>query len=57
VLRADAQPLAPAVAALDLSEEMARTMPDAVMAPLSDEWQRLGRDLDRTTQFLLASLP
>ena len=32
-------------------------IPEAVMKPLSDEWASLGRDLDKTTQFLLASLP
>jgi hypothetical protein len=28
-----------------------------VVAPLSDELERLNRDLDNTAQFILASLP
>ena len=51
------QPLAAATTALQLGNQMVRTMPTAVVAPLSDEWERLNRDLDKTAQFLLASLP
>jgi hypothetical protein len=49
--------LATANNALELSEQITQTMPAAVMAPLSDEWQGLNRDLQNTAQFLLASLP
>jgi hypothetical protein len=49
--------LGPAVAVLDLGERVAQSMPSEMVAPLSEEWERLNRDLDRTQQFLLASLP
>ncbi len=52
-----AQPLAAATTALHLGNQVVRTMPTAVVAPLSDELERLNRDLDKTAQFLLASLP
>ena len=52
-----AQPLAAATTALHLGNQMVRTMPSAVVAPLSDELERLNQDLDKTAQFLLASLP
>jgi hypothetical protein len=32
-------------------------MPSQMVAPLSEEWERLNGDLDRTQEFLLASLP
>jgi hypothetical protein len=53
----DAQPLAAATAALEVSGEMARTVPSAVVAPLSEELERLNLDLNNTARFLLASLP
>ena len=40
-----------------MGDQMVRTMPSAVVAPLSDELERLNRDLDKTAKFLLASLP
>ncbi len=46
-----------AVDALELRSELSRTMPDAVVAPLSEELARLNRDVDNTTKFLLAALP
>lgn len=49
--------LAPVANALETRDELARAVPAAVVAPLSDEWTRLGRDLDATEQFLVASLP
>jgi hypothetical protein len=36
---------------------MARAVPSAVVAPLTDELQKLNQDLNNTAQFLLASLP
>jgi len=53
----DAQSLAEATSALEMGGEMARSAPSAVVALLSDELDRLNRDLDKTAQFLLASLP
>jgi hypothetical protein len=45
------------VMVLEMSENMSATMPSYVMSPLSDEWARVDRDLQSTTQVLLASLP
>ena len=53
----DTQSLAAATTALEMSGQLAQTMPAAVVAPLSDELERLNRDLDNTAQFILASLP
>ncbi len=50
-------PLAPASAVLQAGQQVTQTMPAAVLAPMSDEWQRVSRDLDKTAQFLWASLP
>jgi hypothetical protein len=52
-----AQALSAPAAALDWSAEMSRTVPAAVVAPLSDELERVNRDLENTADFLLASLP
>ena len=51
------QTLTEATLVLERGENMAVTMPDALLTPLSEELQRLNRDLDRTGQLLLASLP
>jgi hypothetical protein len=51
------QSLDGAVMVLEMSERMPDTMPKMVMAPLSDEWARVDRDLQDTTQVLLASFP
>jgi len=53
----DTQSLAAVTTALEMGGQMARTMPSAVVAPLSVELERLNLDLDNTAQFLLASLP
>ena len=53
----DTQSLAAATTALDLGGEMARAVPSAVVSPLSNELERLNRDLNNTAQFVLASLP
>jgi hypothetical protein len=55
--RAQPVSLAAAASALDLSEQITQTMPVEVVAPLSDEWDRLNRDVTNTAEFLLASLP
>jgi hypothetical protein len=52
-----ARSLAAATTALQMGDQMVRAMPSAVVAPLSDELERLTLDLDKTAQFLLASLP
>ncbi len=52
-----AQTLAAAATALELGGQIPETVPPVVVAPLSDELERLHRDLDSTAQFLLASLP
>jgi len=40
----------------NLNQQMV-ALPSTVLSPLSDELQRLHRDLENTTQFLLASVP
>jgi hypothetical protein len=50
-------PLAAASTALELPHQIARTVPAGVLAPLSEEMDRVNQDLDRTKQFLIASLP
>ena len=42
---------------LEMSENLPGAMPSIVMAPLSNEWARVDRDVQATTQVLLASLP
>ena len=49
--------LAAASTAVGLGEQVTQTMPAALVSPLSDEWQRLDRDLNKTFDFLSASLP
>ena len=49
--------LAAAATALEMSSQLAQTVPSAVVAPLSDELERLNQDLTNTAQFILASLP
>ena len=53
----DTPSLAAATSAFELSGQLARTVPAAVVAPLSGELERLNLDLANTAQFLLASLP
>jgi hypothetical protein len=43
-------------AALEFRENVAATLPSA-LTPLSDELARVQRDLDRTADFILASVP
>jgi len=50
-------PIEIAATTLAGSGEMARTMPAAALAPLTEEWQRLNQDVDATAAFLLATLP
>jgi hypothetical protein len=46
-----------AVMVLEMGEQMPKTMPSLVMAPLSDEWARVDHQLQNTTDVLLASFP
>jgi hypothetical protein len=46
-----------ATTALVTGQQMAQDLPATVVAPLTDEWRRLGLDWDNTAQFLLSSLP
>ncbi len=49
--------LSAAVAALQLGQEAPHNAAAAALRPLNDELGRIGRDLDSTAQFLLASIP
>jgi len=53
----NAQTLATATSPLQFGNQMVQAMPSAMVAPLSDELERLNQDLGKTAQFLLASLP
>ena len=52
-----AQTLAPAATALEQSGELVNAIPSAAMKPLLEEAEHLNRDWDKTTEFLLASIP
>ena len=49
--------LSAAASALEVGGQMARAVPSAVVAPLSQELQGLNQDLDNAAQYLLASMP
>jgi hypothetical protein len=51
------QPLAAAATVLEMGDLMARTASSAALSPLSEEWDRVSRDMDNAAQLLLASLP
>jgi hypothetical protein len=53
----NAQSLAAAQIVLDVSGEISRSMPDAVVAPLSNELACVDHDIRDTTQFILGVLP
>ncbi|HZV34561.1 MAG TPA: hypothetical protein VFB72_08275 [Verrucomicrobiae bacterium] len=42
---------------LEIGGNIIREAPDAAISPLEDEMQRMHHDLDRTKDFLIASLP
>jgi hypothetical protein len=52
-----ASPLVPAAAALKFGNSIVQSAPHTALSPLTEEWERLNRDLGRTADFLLASLP
>jgi hypothetical protein len=53
----DSPSLAAVDSALEFGGTLIREAPDVALSPLSDELQRLNRNLADTGQFLLASLP
>lgn len=53
----DSQTLAAANSALEVVGRLVREAPAAAWSPMSEEMQRLDRDLVNTKNFLLASLP
>lgn len=53
----DAQTLAAAQIVLDMGGEISRSVPAAVVAPLSNEWACVDHDVRDTTRFILAALP
>jgi hypothetical protein len=53
----DPRTLAEAQGVFDMGAQVSRSMPAAVVAPLSNELASVDHDIRNTTQFLLASLP
>ncbi len=49
--------LSHATTVLVTSGEITRRVPATALSPLTQEWQRLHQDLDRTAELLLATLP
>ncbi|HEV2395051.1 MAG TPA: hypothetical protein VG146_22095 [Verrucomicrobiae bacterium] len=49
--------LQPMTEAWDAGGQMAQNAPSLMLEPLSDEWQRLNQDANRTARCLLSSLP
>ncbi|SRR5258708_13980534 len=54
---AGAASLDTASGALQLGSDLARTAPATLVAPLSNEMDQLNNDLNKTAEFLMASLP
>jgi len=54
---ADAASLEAAAGALQLGNDMAHVAPVTLVAPLSNEMVQLNNDLNKTAEFLMASLP
>lgn len=54
---AEAQPLAGAATVLEVGDRIARGIPVQAVAPMTEELNRLNRDLESTAQFLLANVP
>ena len=50
-------PLESASAALTFAHDLANAAPATIARPMSDEWERVNRDIERTAEFLLSSLP
>ncbi len=47
----------PAAAAIEVGQMLAPELPNSFVEPLTGEWASLQRDLEHTSDFLLASLP
>jgi hypothetical protein len=53
----NAQTLAAAQIVVDMGREVSRSVPAALVAPLSNEWACVDHDVRDTTRFILATLP
>jgi hypothetical protein len=53
----NSQALTQISAAFSASQEAVNALPSVTVGPLSDELDKVNRDLDRTAEFLLATLP
>jgi hypothetical protein len=51
------QPLSEISAAFTATQEVVDALPSTTVGPLSDELDNVGRDIDRTAEFVLAALP
>jgi hypothetical protein len=51
------QPLSEISDAFATSQELVDSLPSVAVGPLSDELDKVNRDLDRTAEFLIATLP
>jgi hypothetical protein len=51
------QPVPSLASALETGEQLTETLPVQLMDPLNEEWRRVNLDLEKTTRFLLASVP
>ena len=51
------QPLSEISKAFATSQELVDSLPTVAIGPLSEELDKVNRDLDRTAEFLLATLP
>jgi hypothetical protein len=51
------QPISEISNAFATSQELVASLPSVAVGPLSDELNKVNRDLDRTAEFLLATLP
>jgi hypothetical protein len=51
------QPLSEISNAFATSQELVDSLPSVAVGPLSDELDKVNRDLDRTAKFLIATLP
>lgn len=54
-----AQPnlFASAASALDAAPQVTRDIPAQALSPLTEEWEHLDRDLNKTADFLITSIP
>jgi hypothetical protein len=51
------QPLSEISNAFSTSQELVDSLPSVAVGPLSEELDKVNRDLDRTAEFLIATLP